>query len=129
MSEKKGLLLVMLDIDPSIDEDDFHQWYFEEHVAERMACPGFLSARRFEAVEGGPRFLAIYGLDGPEALQTPEYLELAHSPEIGDNVEQPRGTERTKRILGGFRGVVRNVYVEVDPADHPPSGTFSLESR
>ena len=82
----------MLLIDPSIDEDDFHRWYFEEHVAERMACPGFLSARRFEAVEGQPRFLAACGREGPEARQTPEYLELAHSSAIGNNVENPRGS-------------------------------------
>jgi hypothetical protein len=41
-----GLLLFMTDIDPA-HEDEFNRWYEEEHLAERMAIPGFLSARRF----------------------------------------------------------------------------------
>ena len=117
MTETRGLLLVMVDLDTEVDEDEFHRWYFGEHVAERMACPGFRSARRFEAVDGNPRYLAIYDLDGPEALQTPEYLRLAHSPLIGNNVDEPEGSERTTEMLGAFRNVVRNVYVEIDPGD------------
>jgi hypothetical protein len=114
---RKHLLLVMLDVDPSVDEDDFNRWYFEEHVAERLSCPGFLSARRFKVVEGQPRYLAIYELEGPEALQTEQYLEMAHSPEIGDNVADPVGSKRTLEMLGSFRGVIRNVYREVLPED------------
>jgi hypothetical protein len=115
---RRGLLLVMLDIDSEVDEEEFHRWYFEEHVAERMACPGFRCARRFEAVEGKPRYLAIYDLDGPEALDTAEYRRLAHSPLIGNFVDDPIGSERTTQMLGAFRNVVRNVYVEIDPGDH-----------
>jgi hypothetical protein len=121
-SKAKGLLLVMLDHAPDVDEAEFNQWYFEEHVPERLSCPGFISARRFRAIEGAPLYLAIYELEGPEALQTPEYLRYAHSPIIGDNVEEPVGSERTKRMLAAFRDVVRNVYVEVDPDDYPESG-------
>ena len=114
---RKHLLLVMLDVDPSVDEDEFNRWYFEEHVAERLSCPGFLSARRFEIVEGLPRYLAIYELEGPEALRTEQYLEMAHSPEIGDNVQNPVGSRRTLDMLGSFRGVTRNIYREVLPQD------------
>jgi hypothetical protein len=114
---RKHLLLVMLDVDPSVDEDEFNRWYFEEHVAERLACPGFLSARRFKIVEGAPRYLAIYELEGPEAVQTGQYLELAHSPQIGNNVDNPVGSKRTLDMLGSFRVVVRNIYREVLPED------------
>ena len=48
----KGLLLMMTDIDPA-NEEDFNRWYEEEHLAERMAIPGFINARRFTALEGG----------------------------------------------------------------------------
>src|SRR4029453_16311611 len=51
MATSQGLLLVMADIDPAI-EHDFNQWYEQEHLAERMAIPGFLRARRFKAIEG-----------------------------------------------------------------------------
>jgi hypothetical protein len=105
----------MLDIDPSIDEDEFNRWYFAEHVAERLACPWVLSARRFRAVAGQPRYLALYELARPEALETPEYRSLARSRLTGNSVDQPVGSERTFAMLDGFRNPRRDVYVEVGP--------------
>ncbi|MFY9877786.1 MAG: hypothetical protein WCD65_03780 [Pseudolabrys sp.] len=58
MTTSQGLLLVMADIDPAI-ERDFNQWYEQEHLSERMAIPGFLRARRFTAIEGSPKYLAL----------------------------------------------------------------------
>jgi hypothetical protein len=122
MAKRRALLLVMVNHTAEVDDEEFNQWYFEEHVPERLSCPGFISARRFRANEGTPTYLALYELESPEALQTPEYLRYAHSPLIGDNVDEPVGSARTKRMLASFRDVVRNVYVEIDPADYPPSG-------
>ena len=53
----KGLLLMMTDIDAA-NEEDFNRWYEEEHLDERMAIPGFINARRFTALEGGPKSVA-----------------------------------------------------------------------
>ncbi|MEW5888449.1 MAG: hypothetical protein AB1768_05290 [Pseudomonadota bacterium] len=55
----KGLLFIWTDIDPMF-EDDFNRWYDREHMAERMAIPGFELARRFVAIEDSPRYLALY---------------------------------------------------------------------
>ena len=52
-----GLLLVAIDVDPRHDAE-LNRWYDDEHIAERMTIPGFLRARRFMALEGGPRYLA-----------------------------------------------------------------------
>jgi hypothetical protein len=117
---RSALLLVMLDSEPGTDDDEFNRWYFEEHVAERLALPGFRSARRFEAVEGSPRYLAIYELDSLETLATPEYRVLAHSPLIGNNVDDPVGSQRTMEMLARFRNVRRNVYVELRAEDFSP---------
>ena len=59
---KQGLLLMMTDIDPA-NEEDFNRWYEEEHLDERMRIPGFINARRFTALEGGPKYLALYDLE------------------------------------------------------------------
>ena len=67
---KQGLLLVMTDIDAA-NETDFNRWYEEEHLDERMAIPGFINARRFTAIEGGPKYLALYDLESPKVLQSP----------------------------------------------------------
>ena len=54
MTARKGsaLLMVWCDV-PADKEDDFNRWYNEEHLAERLAVPGFLSAARYETVTAG----------------------------------------------------------------------------
>lgn len=103
MSEApRALLLVMMDVDPSVEEE-FNRWYDEEHVPERLAMPGFISGRRFKAVEGGPKYLALYELESPEALQSEVYLRFVSSDR----------TEWTRRMQQEFRNFTRNVYVEL----------------
>ena len=97
-----GLLLVMMDIDPE-HEEDFNRWYDEEHVPERKAIPGFLTARRYRAVEGGPKYLAIYEMDSPEVLDSEAYRFVS---------EEGR-SEWTARVVGRARNYVRNVYLEI----------------
>jgi hypothetical protein len=53
-------------------EQDFNAWYDDIHLPDILECPGFLSASRYECDDGEPRFLAIYDLDRPDALETPE---------------------------------------------------------
>jgi len=43
----------------------FSRWYNEVHVPEILACPGWRANRRYECVDGEPRFLALYDLDDP----------------------------------------------------------------
>ena len=63
----RGLLMVWVDV-PSDKEKDFNRWYNEEHLAERLSVPGFLSAARYEAVKGGPKHLAMYELESVDVL-------------------------------------------------------------
>ncbi|TPI41334.1 hypothetical protein FJ414_07590 [Mesorhizobium sp. B3-1-6] len=99
---ERGLLLVMIEIDPT-HEDDFNRWYREEHYPERMACPGFLSGKRFLALEGEPKYLAIYELESPAVLESPEYRKIAGP------------SEWTQRLRPHFVKHIRNVYVEIAP--------------
>ena len=98
----KGLLLMMTDIDPA-DETDFNRWYEEEHLEERMAIPGFINARRFTALEGGPKYLALYDLESPEVLQSTSYRHVIGSGK----------SAWTRRMEGQFRNFKRNVYVSL----------------
>jgi len=50
-----GLLMVWADIDPGFEEE-YHRWYDEEHIAHLLAVPGFLSAGRYVALKGGPKY-------------------------------------------------------------------------
>jgi hypothetical protein len=65
---------------PADDEAGFNAWYDDEHVPNRLALPGFLSARRYKAVHdadaGGPRYMALYDLESTDVLQRPDYQRL-----------------------------------------------------
>jgi len=108
MANRKGsgLLMVWADV-PSDKEKEFNRWYNEEHLAERLSVPGFLSAARYEAVKGGPKHLAVYELEGVGVLQSDAYKKLAAQP-----------SEWTKRagpatVASSF---IRNVYTLVHPS-------------
>ena len=80
--------VITVDIDAA-QADSFNRWYKEVHFPEILACPGWLGGRRYECVDGEPRFLAIYDLADPtQPFTTPEY-EAA----VGwdDQVEHIRG--------------------------------------
>jgi len=100
MISKQGLLLMMTDIDPA-NEADFNRWYEEEHLDERMGIPGFINARRFTALEGGPKYLALYDLESPDVLTSPAYQHI-----VG-----PGKSAWTKRMESQFKNFRRNVYV------------------
>jgi hypothetical protein len=71
----RGLLLTMTEPPPAMEEE-FNAWYDEEHLAERLAIPGFRSAKRWVAdvPPGQGKYLGTYELDSPDVLQTEKYL-------------------------------------------------------
>ena len=90
-----GLLLVMNDIPPEL-EVDFNRWYHDEHLAERLALPGFVSARRYRAVGGQPAYMVVYKCETIEALTSSAYRQVLDNP-----------TERTGKILPRLQNVIR----------------------
>ena len=113
MAKKKGsaLLMVWCDV-PADKEQEFNRWYNEEHLAERLSVPGFLSAARYEAVKGGPKHLAYYELEDAKVLESPAYKKVSENP-----------TEWTKRM--GPQAVattfIRNVYTVIHPKTVTPA--------
>ena len=80
----------------------YERWYVEEHLYERVGLPGFRFGRRFEAVEGGPRYFTYYEVDAPAILQSAVYLERIQNP-----------TARTTAVMPGFREMNRSVCSKV----------------
>ena len=66
----RGLLLTLTEPPPPMEEE-FNAWYDTEHLAERLAIPGFRSARRWVA---GRSYLATYELDSLAVLSSKAYL-------------------------------------------------------
>jgi hypothetical protein len=113
MAAKKGtgLLMVWTDV-PADKEADFNRWYNEEHLAERLSVPGFLSAARYEAVKGGPKHLAVYEVESAAVLESPAYKKVAENP-----------TPWTKRVSPQHIGTnfIRNVYTMIHPRAVTPA--------
>lgn len=75
MSAQKGLLLAMMEPPPPMTEE-FHAWYDSEHIPQRQAVPGFITALRFVCTEGWPKFVAVYDLDSASVLESAEYRAI-----------------------------------------------------
>ena len=71
----RGLLLTITEPPPAMEEE-FNAWYDTEHLAERLAIPGFRSAQRWtlDGASAAGKYLATYELDAAAVLQSPEYL-------------------------------------------------------
>jgi hypothetical protein len=89
--------------------DRFHHWYETDHIPARLALPGFAGAQRYEALDGEPKFLAVYDLTDLRALETPGYEALKRDP-----------SDETKTMLANVHGFTRYTCVETsDTGAHP----------
>ena len=92
-----GMLMTSMDIDDE-HERDFNHWYDREHLAERVAIPGFNEARRYVAVDAAPKYLGLYSTETFEVLDSDAYrTALANQ------------TDWSKRNIGRFRNMLRSV--------------------
>lgn len=102
---QKGFLLVMMQPPPAL-EDEFNAWYDTEHIAERLAVPGFETAIRYVCTSGAPKYLAMYDLAAPEVLDSPAYHKVGY-----DNA-----SPWTKRVTSRVR-IYRSFGLQVHPGN------------
>lgn len=108
-----GLLMVWADIDAEF-EAEYHRWYDEEHIPRLLEVPGFLSAGRYEALKGGPNFLALYELEDHNVLRSAAYLDaVKYRPSAA---RERAGTSRVARDF------LRNAYRQIFPVHTSPIG-------
>jgi hypothetical protein len=87
----------------TVDEAEFHDWYDHEHGPARLAVPGFRSNQRYRALdEQKPTWLALYELDGPEVIDSPEYQALAG-----------QASDRDRTVAAGLAMLDRRVYEQI----------------
>jgi hypothetical protein len=63
-------------------EAEFEEWFQHEHLAERIAVPGFLIGRRHEAVSAQPRYFNFYVTRSVEVLKSAAYLGRLDEPTL-----------------------------------------------
>ena len=96
IDKTRGLLCIWTDVDPQHDLD-FNRWYDREHMQERVAIPGFQSARRFGAVGACPRpYLALYYTDNLGVFRSDAYRQAFANQTAWslENFKRMRGTQR-----------------------------------
>ena len=113
-----GLLMVWTDIDAGF-EAEFNRWYDEEHISRLLEVPGFLSAGRYMALKGGPKYLAMYELEDHNVLSSAAYL---------DTVKYQPSPQRTKIGTSRVgRNFLRNAYRQIFPVHtHPIEQTVAM---
>ena len=82
MDDTKGNAVLFSEMTPPAGhEDEFNDWYDGHHSPSHVqGVPGFISAMRYQS-PGGPQFLAVYELSGPEALEHEEYKKRKLTPD------------------------------------------------
>ncbi|HTE84656.1 MAG TPA: DUF4286 family protein [Dehalococcoidia bacterium] len=113
-SNRPALMFVATDVDPQY-EQAWNRWYDTRHVPQRQGLPGFQSARRFEVLQGtetSRKYLALYDLEGPEALETEAYLSLSREPI--QNAED-------REMLTHFRNRLRGIMSQISDTAAPGS--------
>jgi hypothetical protein len=112
----KGLLFASFDFSTA-RADEFHDWYDNEHVPERLAVPGFINAERWIGSEDPNLAVATYDLENHGVLYTPPYLAVG-----GAN-----GSPWTKRVTSIARRIMRFEGSQRNPGDAvAPDGAGGL---
>jgi hypothetical protein len=110
----KGFLLVLMQPPENIEEE-FNAWYDTEHVPERLAVPGVLTAIRFSSVSAAaPKYLAMYDLESEAVLESDAYKRVA-----GEN-----SSPWTKRVTGKTK-----VYRSIGNQIYPGNAVTSRSAR
>lgn len=93
-----GILSIFNNVAPG-READFERWFQDEHLAERMAVPGFLLGRRYQAVSADRQFFNYYLTESAAVLASKAYLDRVNNP-----------TPQTTMVMSEiFRDMVRTV--------------------
>jgi hypothetical protein len=96
-----GLLVVWTDIAPEA-EAEFNEWYNSEHIPQLLGVKGFLSGKRYQAVDGKPKYSAIYELADENVMRSDAFLKVRENP-----------TQWTRKMVPLFRNTQRGVFREI----------------
>ena len=63
-------------------EERYNQWYNQVHLPELLDCPHWITAKRYIAIRGEPKYLAMYELSDLKAFETPQYVKVRGFKEL-----------------------------------------------
>jgi hypothetical protein len=110
----KGALAIWNGIAGGADAE-FIEWHVKEHMPERVALPGFISGRRYSALDGAPAYFNFYEVTEPAALRSEAYVARLNDPSPWTRRVVANFTETSRTLChvaaSGGRGV--GVFAEV----------------
>jgi hypothetical protein len=121
-ARQPGILAIWNDVAPG-REAEFDAWFQGEHLAERLAVPGFLYGRRHEAISGTSRYCNFYVTEGPEVLTSSAYRARLDDPTPMTRTIMAqvfRNMCRTVCRRIARRGLFRGAYAVTVRFDMPP---------
>ncbi|MCG6121604.1 MAG: hypothetical protein MEP57_02670 [Microvirga sp.] len=121
-----GVMAIWHGVAPGF-EAEMRAWYDREHHFERLAVPGFLRVRRYEAEGGGPAIFVRYETRDVGVLSSPGYLARLNDPTPWTRRVQPYVRDYTRAVCvrrwrigaaqGGFVAAIRMSDVPPPDAD------------
>ncbi|KAF9010287.1 hypothetical protein BDQ17DRAFT_1234693 [Cyathus striatus] len=104
-----GLLFVYGECGPQVTEDEFNDWYNNEHAPARLTVPGFFSATRYKASDSqSPQWLAVYDMESPEIASSEPYKAL-----------MGKASDREKTLIPRLSMLNRRIYTLLSTHTHP----------
>lgn len=70
-----GIYMHFTDVHPQYEEE-FNAWYDTEHLPDVLAVPGVLSAARYVACKGAPKYLAVYELSNSDVATSSAFQKI-----------------------------------------------------
>jgi len=96
---------------------EFVEWHVREHMPERVSIPGFISGRRYTAIDGHPKYFNFYEVESPAVLRSAAYLSRLNRP-----------SPWTTRVVSTFTDTSRTLC-RVAASAGIGSGTFVVVAR
>lgn len=96
-AEQRGILAIWHDVIPDYTSKVL-AWYNAEHHFERLAVPGFISVRRYHAVQGSPALFIRYETRNVGVLSSEEYLARLNNPTPWTLQSQPHFLNNSRTV-------------------------------
>lgn len=127
MDNRPGILAIWNDCVEG-EEAAYEAWYHGEHLIERVSIPGFLTARRYVAIDGTPAYMTCYETEWPSVLTSEAYRVRVDNPTPGTRrmmTEVFRNVIRTVCVRSECRGAVRGAFCVAARFDRAEAPTLS----
>jgi hypothetical protein len=100
--------IYLVNANPEPDwEDEFNRWYWQEHLPNLLAVPGYRAGHRYVAVDGEPKYLALWEIDSVEAYDSPEHAQAVNTPWTAKVKEHNTSQMAFYRQLNPAKGLMR----------------------